>query len=114
MSISNFSNYIVICRKGIVICKAILVSPSSNTHHTHTHTHTHTHYTHLHTPHTYIPPQSPGILPSEANREQRMHDIVTRRRLVELVKSQAQEISVLQSEVERQRMRTFPALVQVD
>jgi len=43
-----------------------------------------------------------------------MHDIVTRRRLVELVKSQAQEISVLQSEVERQRMRTFPALVQVD
>ena len=29
MSISNFSNYIVICRKGIAICKAILVSPSS-------------------------------------------------------------------------------------
>ena len=30
MSISNFSNYIVICRKGIAICKAILVSPSSS------------------------------------------------------------------------------------
>ena len=56
----------------------------------------------------------PGTLPSESNREQRMQDIVTRRRLVELVKSQAQEISVLQSEVEKLRMRTFPALVQVD
>jgi len=43
-----------------------------------------------------------------------MQDIVTRRRLVELVKSQAQEISVLQAEVEKLRMRTFPALVQVD
>jgi len=30
MSISNFSNYIVICRKGIAICKAILVSPSTS------------------------------------------------------------------------------------
>ena len=30
MSISNFSNYIVICRKGIAICKANLVSPSSS------------------------------------------------------------------------------------
>ena len=30
MSISNFSNYIVICRKGIAICKAILVSTSTS------------------------------------------------------------------------------------
>ena len=30
MSISNFSNYIVISGKGIVICKAILVSPSTS------------------------------------------------------------------------------------
>ena len=29
MSISNFSNYIVIGGNGIVICKAILVSPST-------------------------------------------------------------------------------------
>jgi len=29
MSISNFSNYIVISGKGIAICKAILVSPST-------------------------------------------------------------------------------------
>lgn len=43
-----------------------------------------------------------------------MQDIVMRRQLVELVKSQAEEISVLQSEVEKLRMRTFPALVQVD
>ena len=63
-----------------------------------------------HTLHTSIL----GTLPSETNREQRMQDIVTRRRLVELVKSQAQEISVLQAEVEKLRMRTFPALVQVD
>ena len=55
-----------------------------------------------------------GVPPSEANAEQRMHDIVTRRRLVEQVKAQAQEISVLKTEVEKLRMRTFPALVQVD
>ena len=67
-----------------------------------------------HTPHPPHIDIIPGTLPSEANREQRMQDIVTRRRLVELVKSQAQEISVLQAEVEKLRMRTFPALVQVD
>lgn len=55
-----------------------------------------------------------GALASEINAEARMKDIVSRRRLVELAKSQAQEISVLRTEVERLRMRTFPALVQVD
>ena len=43
-----------------------------------------------------------------------MHDIVQRRRLVETAKSQAQEVAVLRAELERLRMRTFPALVQVD
>jgi len=43
-----------------------------------------------------------------------MNDIVNRRRLVEEAKSHDQEISVLRTELERLRMRTFPALVQVD
>ena len=44
--------------------------------------------------------------------EMRMRDIVQRRRLVELAKSQAQEVALLRAEVERLRMRTFPALIQ--
>ena len=44
--------------------------------------------------------------------EQRMRDIVARRKLVELAKSQSQEVAVLRAEVERLRMKTFPALVQ--
>ena len=44
--------------------------------------------------------------------ELRMRDIVQRRRLVELAKSQAQEVALLRAEVERLRMRTFPALIQ--
>ena len=43
-----------------------------------------------------------------------MHDIVTRRQLVETAKAHDQEISALRTELERLRMRTFPALVQVD
>lgn len=55
-----------------------------------------------------------GLLPSEANAEVNMKQIVTRRRFVELAKSQAEKIAVLRAEVERLRMKTFPALVQVD
>ncbi len=44
--------------------------------------------------------------------ELRMKDIVQRRRLVELAKTQAREVALLRAEVERLRMRTFPALVQ--
>ncbi|OAF66712.1 hypothetical protein A3Q56_05568, partial [Intoshia linei] len=40
--------------------------------------------------------------------------IIRRRHLIEIAKSQAQEISILRAEVERLRMRTFPALVQFD
>ncbi|KAM4675995.1 cilia- and flagella-associated protein 43 [Discoglossus pictus] len=41
-------------------------------------------------------------------------DIVQRRKLVDLAKTKAQEIAVLRLEVERLRMKTFPALVQMD
>ena len=34
--------------------------------------------------------------------------------MVDLVKSQAQEVTILRAEVERLRRRTFPALVQMD
>ena len=43
-----------------------------------------------------------------------MRSIVERRRLVEMAKEKAQEVAVLRMEVERLRMRTFPALVQVE
>ncbi|XP_072041951.1 LOW QUALITY PROTEIN: cilia- and flagella-associated protein 43-like [Amphiura filiformis] len=46
--------------------------------------------------------------------QKRMQDIVQRRKLVDLAKAQAQEVAVLRAEVERLRMRTFPALVQVE
>ncbi|XP_063718204.1 cilia- and flagella-associated protein 43-like isoform X2 [Symsagittifera roscoffensis] len=49
--------------------------------------------------------------PSEQSR---MKDIVQRRKLVDLAKNQAQEVAVLRAEVERLRMRTFPALVQIE
>jgi len=43
-----------------------------------------------------------------------MKIIAQRRRLVDMAKAQAQEIAVLRAEVERLRMKTFPALVQLD
>ena len=55
-----------------------------------------------------------GVAPSEAGVKQRMADIVSRRRMVELARAQATEIQVLRGELERLRMATFPALVQVD
>lgn len=55
-----------------------------------------------------------GVPPSEANREWRMKEIVTRQQLVESIKAQDNQISILRSELERLRMRTFPALVQID
>ncbi|KAK2163683.1 hypothetical protein LSH36_75g07025 [Paralvinella palmiformis] len=51
---------------------------------------------------------------SDAGKEQRYREIVQRRKLVDLAKAQAQEVAVLRAEVERLRMRTFPALVQVE
>ena len=61
-----------------------------------------------------IPFSAAGVAPSEAGARQRMEDIVSRRQLVELVRVQAAKIGVLQSELERLRMATFPALVQVE
>lgn len=54
------------------------------------------------------------MLPSEAEAEARMKQVITRRRLVELAKQQAEQVTVLRAEVEKLRMRTFPALVQVE
>ena len=51
---------------------------------------------------------------SDTGAERRLQDIVARRKLVDLAKAQAQEVAVLRAEVERLRMRTFPALVQVE
>ena len=52
--------------------------------------------------------------PSDDTSEKRMRDIRARRRLVDLAKTQAQEVAVLRAEIERLRMRTFPALVKMD
>ena len=51
---------------------------------------------------------------SDSGAEKRYAEIVQRRKLVDLAKAQAQEVAVLRAEVERLRMRTFPALVQVE
>lgn len=51
---------------------------------------------------------------AQANREARLKNIVARRQLVDLARRQLNEVTVLRTELERLRMRTFPALVQVD
>ncbi|KAM4748788.1 cilia- and flagella-associated protein 43 [Rhinophrynus dorsalis] len=51
---------------------------------------------------------------SAKNAHDRYMDIINRRKLVDLAKAQAQEITVLRTEVDRLRMKTFPALVQMD
>ena len=53
-----------------------------------------------------------GISQAEAGAKERMHNIIIRKKLVQAAKAQAQEIAILRAEVERLRMRTFPALVQ--
>ncbi|XP_030012526.1 cilia- and flagella-associated protein 43 [Sphaeramia orbicularis] len=45
-----------------------------------------------------------------AKREQRYQEIVQRKRLEDLARAQAQELAVLWAEVERLRMKNFPAL----
>ncbi|CAF3490775.1 unnamed protein product [Adineta steineri] len=51
---------------------------------------------------------------SKADQQERIHQVVRRRRLVDLAKAQAQEVAYLRAEVERLRMKTFPALVQIE
>ena len=51
---------------------------------------------------------------ASSDHAEKYRDIVQRRKLVDLAKAQAQEVAVLRAEVERLRMRTFPALVQVE
>lgn len=50
----------------------------------------------------------------EAIRTEKFQQIIQRRKLVDLAKAQAQEVAFLRSEVERLRMKTFPALVQIE
>ncbi len=51
---------------------------------------------------------------SKAEQQDRIRQVVRRRRLVDLAKAQAQEVAYLRAEVERLRMKTFPALVQIE
>nr|CAB3230199.1 WD repeat-containing protein 96-like [Phallusia mammillata] len=51
---------------------------------------------------------------AKSTSDKRLKGIVQRRKLVDLAKAQAQEVAVLRAEVERLRMKTFPALVQVE
>lgn len=51
---------------------------------------------------------------SQMEQQERMRQVVRRRRLVDLAKAQAQEVAFLRAEVERLRMKTFPALVQIE
>ncbi|XP_017552052.1 cilia- and flagella-associated protein 43 isoform X1 [Pygocentrus nattereri] len=48
----------------------------------------------------------------ESEAEERYQDILQRKKLVELAKAQAEEVTILRTEVERMRMKTFPALSQ--
>jgi len=68
----------------------------------------------LHFISTIYPVLSTAERRSDTGAERRYQDIVARRKLVDLAKAQASEIAVLRAEVERLRMRTFPALVQVE
>lgn len=47
-------------------------------------------------------------------KEQRYRRITQRQKLVDLAKAQAHEIAMLRTELERLRMRSFPALVRRD
>ncbi|XP_036430574.1 cilia- and flagella-associated protein 43 [Colossoma macropomum] len=49
----------------------------------------------------------------ESEAEERYQDILQRKKLVELAKAQAEEVTILRTEVERMRMKTFPALSQL-
>ncbi|CAF1594127.1 unnamed protein product [Rotaria magnacalcarata] len=51
---------------------------------------------------------------SKVEQQDRIQQVVRRRRLVDLAKAQAQEVAYLRAEVERLRMKTFPALVQIE
>jgi hypothetical protein len=55
-----------------------------------------------------------GAKNMETIREEKFQQIIQRRKLVDLAKAQAQEVAFLRSEVERLRMKTFPALVQIE
>lgn len=58
-------------------------------------------------------PCETGGQKNAADRMETHKEIVQRRRMVDLAKAQSQEVAMLREEVERLRMRTFAALVQV-
>lgn len=47
-------------------------------------------------------------------QNEKFQQIIQRRKMVDLAKAQAQEVAFLRSEVERLRMKTFPALIQIE
>ncbi|KAJ3099331.1 Cilia- and flagella-associated protein 43 [Phlyctochytrium planicorne] len=48
-------------------------------------------------------------MPDVISKDDKLKNIYTRRRLIDLAKSQAQDIAILREEVERLRLRTYPA-----
>ena len=46
--------------------------------------------------------------------KKRVRGVMLRRRMLDMVKAQAREIAALRSELERLRLKTFPALLQLD
>ena len=51
--------------------------------------------------------------PQELTKK-RVRGVMLRRKMLDMVKAQSCEISALRSELERLRLKTFPALLQVD
>lgn len=49
----------------------------------------------------------------ESDAEERYQEIIQRKKLVDLARAQAEEVATLRAEVERMRMKSFPALAQL-
>ncbi|XP_055758385.1 cilia- and flagella-associated protein 43 isoform X1 [Salvelinus fontinalis] len=49
----------------------------------------------------------------ESDAEERYQEIIQRKKLVDLARTQAEEVATLRAEVERMRMKSFPALAQL-
>lgn len=52
-------------------------------------------------------------LTCEKIAKERYENMMQHQKLTKIAKQQAEQISILQAEVERLRMKTFPALVQI-
>ncbi|XP_034148723.1 cilia- and flagella-associated protein 43-like [Esox lucius] len=49
----------------------------------------------------------------ESDAEERYQEIIQRKKLVDLIRAQAEEVAVLRAKLERMRMKTFPVLDQL-